>query len=242
MARCLRQGLTIIELLTVISIIVILLAILLPGFRAAKEQARCIRCVSNLGSLGLAVLIYAQENDGWLPPAEPRDKDDVGSRDNWYLNIELMGCMNVAPQRDANGLILGPSAEGTILVCPSHYQPKMSHAVLPDFPARERPYALSYMVNGTWRLSNRGGKSGSYRHVSEFTRPSKTLAMCDGNGYERARAIVLYEACPSHNFEHRHRGKVNVLFLDKHVGSLKENKVPLGRKVRYYHFWSEKKR
>jgi type II secretory pathway pseudopilin PulG len=235
------QGLTIIEILIVISILVALLAILLPVFRTVREQAYDTVCVANLRSIGMALEIYADENDGWLPASEPRDKDDAVSPDNWYLNPELMDCMNVTPQRNAYGLIVGPSSDGTVLVCPSHFRPKLTRVVPPDFPAQERPYALSYMMNGTWRLSNRGGKTGHYRHVSEFHRPCQTLAVCDGNGYERARGIVFYEACPRDNFEYRHQRKINVLYLDKHAHSLKKDHVPMDRKSRYEDFWSEKK-
>lgn len=240
--RGLVRGFTVIELLVVISIMGMLLAILVPGLLVARERARGIICTGNLRGLGLVLEIYVDENDGWLPAAEPRDKDDAASRDNWYLNPELMECMNITAQRDADGLIVGPAAEGTILVCPSHDRPRMTRAVLPDFPPKEKDYALSYTMNGTWRLSNRAGIAGGKRHLTEFRRPCKTLALCDGNGYERARGIVLYEACPRHNFEYRHRGKINVLYLDKHVDSLKKDDVPMGRQSRSGNFWSEKKR
>jgi prepilin-type processing-associated H-X9-DG protein len=219
-----------------------LLAILVPSLISARERGRSIACIANLRNLGFALEMYVDGNNSWLPPAEPRDKDDVASQDNWYLNPELMACMDINPQRDDNGLIVGPSAEGTILICPSHFRPNLTREVLPDYPAKQRPYALSYMMNGTWRLSNRGGSTGGYRRIFDFHRPSKTLALCDGNGYERARGIVFYEACPMHNFEYRHRGKINVLYLDKHVESLKKEDVPMGRESRYDYFWSEKRR
>jgi len=242
MRRVRIRGFTIVELLVVISVISMLLAILVPGLIAVRERARGIVCTANLRNLGFALEMYADENNGWLPPAEPRDKDDVASQDNWYLNPELMACMNIAAQLDVNDLIVGPAAEGTVLICPSHLRPRFTRDVPPDFPAKQRPYALSYMMNGTWRLSNRGGRTGSYRRISDIRRPCKTLALCDGNGYERARGIVFYEACPIHNFEYRHRHKINVLYLDKHVDALKNDDVPMGRESRYKHFWSEKKK
>jgi prepilin-type N-terminal cleavage/methylation domain-containing protein/prepilin-type processing-associated H-X9-DG protein len=236
------RGFTIVEMLVVVSVISMLLAILFPSLIAVRERARSIVCKANLRNLGFALEMYTQGNNGWLPAAEPRDKDDVASQDNWYLNPELMACMNVIAQRDANGLIIGPPAEGTILVCPSHLRPRFTRSVPPDYPAKQRPYALSYMMNGTWRLSNRGSRTGSYRRISEFHKPYKTLALCDGNGFERARGIVFYEACPIHNFEYRHSHKINVLYLDKHVDSLKKDDVPMGHKSRYEYFWSEKRK
>jgi prepilin-type N-terminal cleavage/methylation domain-containing protein/prepilin-type processing-associated H-X9-DG protein len=236
-----KKAFTLIELLVVISIIALLIAILLPSLNLAREHGRRVVCASNLRNLGLALVSYVDDNDQWLPPAEPRDKTDETSRDNWYLNESFLARMDVETQRDADGHILGPPADRTIRTCPSHREPTMTRDELPVFPPEPRPYALSYMMNGTWRLSNRGGILGNRRRMSEFPRPFETLALCDGNGYYSARAIVLYEACPAGNFEYRHQGNINSLFLDGHTGAMKENDVPMGRENRYTYFWSEKK-
>ena len=241
MKRILIKGFTIVELLVVISIIIVLLGILVPSLIAFRERGRTIVCAANLRNFGFAIEIYMHDNNGWLPAAEPLNKDDATNQDNWYLNPELLTCMDITTAQDANGLIVDPLSAGKILVCPSHFSPMLTRPVLPDFPEKQRPFSLSYMMNGTWRLSNRGGRTGSYRHISEFRRPCKTITICDGNGYERARGIVFYEACPSHNFEYRHQYKINVLYLDKHTGLLKKDDVPMGRKSRYDNFWSEKK-
>ncbi len=62
---------TLIELLVVIAIIAILAALLLPALARSKSKARDIACVSNLKQLGIAVRMYADENEGKLPLAEP---------------------------------------------------------------------------------------------------------------------------------------------------------------------------
>jgi len=236
-----KKAFTLIELLVVISIIALLMAILLPSLNLARVQGRRVACASNLRNLGLALVSYVDDNDLWLPTAEPRDKTDESSQDNWYLNGSLLARMDVEPQRDTDGHILGPPADRTVLTCPSHREPTMTRDESPVFPPEQRPYALSYTMNGTWRLSNRGGILGNRRRMSEFHRPFGTLALCDGNGYYSARAIVLYEACPAGNFEYRHRDNINLLFLDGHTGAMTEMDVPMGRGGCYTYFWSEKK-
>jgi prepilin-type N-terminal cleavage/methylation domain-containing protein/prepilin-type processing-associated H-X9-DG protein len=58
-----RSGFTLIELLVVIAIIAILMAILMPALQIAREQARGIACMSNQKTMGLAYVMYADEND-----------------------------------------------------------------------------------------------------------------------------------------------------------------------------------
>ena len=57
------RAFTLIELLVVIAIISVLMAILLPSLRLAKDQAYAIRCVSNVKALTLCWLLYKDDFD-----------------------------------------------------------------------------------------------------------------------------------------------------------------------------------
>jgi prepilin-type N-terminal cleavage/methylation domain-containing protein len=103
-----KRAFTLIELLVVIAIIALLLAIIVPALRLAKEAARTLVCKSNLKQMSLAFSMYAQENKGMM-------FDLAYGSDYWFRKISpMLGDMYFKdnPTRDKSGVM-------QIAICPS---------------------------------------------------------------------------------------------------------------------------
>ena len=121
-----RAGFTLIELLVVIAVIALLLGLLLPVLRSAREQGHRTVCLSNLRQLTLAWLAYAEEHDsklvsgrafgthtrrytlkGWVGMAFlPRntqtraalfENPDKGALWPWIQNVDIYRCRRGRP-------------------------------------------------------------------------------------------------------------------------------------------------
>ena len=84
------RGFTLIELLVVIAIIGILAGMLFPVFANAREKARQTACMASIKQLAIAVMMYAEDNDGgYVPATDPAKEDpDTGV---WYTLMRWHG-------------------------------------------------------------------------------------------------------------------------------------------------------
>jgi len=87
-----RKGLTLVELLIVVGIIAVLAGLLFSVFSSVRENARITYCINNLKQVGIALHMYAQDHDGFVPPycnnlVSNEDNDIFPSLDDFFPNF-----------------------------------------------------------------------------------------------------------------------------------------------------------
>ncbi len=161
-----QRRFTLIELLTVIAILLILMALLLPALSRARESAKRAICLGNVRQLGVAVFMYAEEMRGRFP------------LENRNL-ATFPGHMEVSPFRGDMYSLLDQPQE--LYQCPSNpmfgTHPDPSHGsdygMMPGKPwpsstMRRKNVWMSYMyvANGYGFLSASPGDVAGLRPIS----------------------------------------------------------------------------
>lgn len=113
--RTRRRGFTLIELLVVVAIIAVLVSILLPSLRNAREQARRAFCQNNLRNIWTGILSYTIEYDDRVPfledinlndphadPFDPAHPSTVGNKLFKYISPKSWKCPSAVAGFPAN--------------------------------------------------------------------------------------------------------------------------------------------
>jgi prepilin-type N-terminal cleavage/methylation domain-containing protein/prepilin-type processing-associated H-X9-DG protein len=125
-----ERAFTLIELLAVISIIVMLVALLVPALSRARKQARAVVCQSNLKQWGLHFAAFASENDGHFLTWANKDDDGepfvAEERQNGYW-------LYWGPGAIADPL--APSVTQKMRVCPMASRPAIDVLTVEEYEA-----------------------------------------------------------------------------------------------------------
>lgn len=217
------HGFTLIELLTVIAIIGILAAIIIPTVGKIRDTAKGSVCASNLRQLASACLLYANENRGQLVPLK-----EVSTGIYWRVKIEPY----IGSRRNGK----------SVLICPSDSVTEYPNSsATGEWPSS---YGLNtaskFLSGGTLLEYNAGSQS---KNVTVVKQPSRFIMISDiGRGTGSITDLSSWvenrtAASPSFgyarfpwdgNFDldwsvwprHGNKNKANVAFYDGHVASL----------------------
>jgi prepilin-type N-terminal cleavage/methylation domain-containing protein len=139
-ARRVRCGFSLVELLVVIGIIAMLTGLLMPALSRARDRSNCTVCASNLKQIGDCLLIYCNENSGWLFPVGPMMANTTGYGPPMIPST--LGTNVTIDQRwPVFALPLNPGIyDSQVMLCPSDFNPI-------DCPVGSNVGRHSYVVN-----------------------------------------------------------------------------------------------
>ena len=219
----LARAFSLVELLVVVSIIALLITILVPSLNRARQQARSVVCLSNLGQMGKGAAIYMNGNRGQLP-LSPAEKLQYGVGDGRMVKV-LTTCHwggrraesihegpdhIIAPETEVRPLtrVLYPNANldspTPVFRCPSDQAIDWTNSRIPDVTV--------YRVCGNSYYINWFGES-PFPNIPPETSTSRVAV------YMEARLYELLDRGERGRGWHGLPSTHNVMFLDMHAAA-----------------------
>jgi prepilin-type N-terminal cleavage/methylation domain-containing protein/prepilin-type processing-associated H-X9-DG protein len=213
---------TLIELLVVISIISLLISILLPALSKARRASMRVSCATNLHQIGMGVAVYENEYHDYIPPyrfiswASQNRGFASGTAAVMGLPHAGKGIAYCSTPTDAN---FTNKDIDTIFKCPSDQFPEPSYL---------RNYPTSYAINAIIGTDVQNLSNRPWRRISNVPKTSKGMITADTQSLTESGSGYGHEiiATFTGNYDKKHDGVGNYLYLDGHTGNVRSDALP----------------
>jgi prepilin-type N-terminal cleavage/methylation domain-containing protein/prepilin-type processing-associated H-X9-DG protein len=208
-------GFTLIEILVVVGIIAVLIGLLLPALSRARRASSQVSCMSNLRQWGTAVLIYANENHGYLPQRGQgvAPTVQINRPADWFNALPPMFQSSTYSELIAATRIPRPGDSPSVWLCPE----------AGDFAG---DYYWSYGMNMGLSVEQATQNNGMPDKITSVGSTSVMVLFADGPGNY---CSVFPSRFPGgYNPVPRHNKLVNICFLDAHVAALPGEYIGVG--------------
>lgn len=210
---CARRGFTLVEMLVTIAIIVAIAVLSFMGITNAREAAQRSGSAANLRQIGVTMVAFASDNNGFLPATRKSG--------TYWPQLVWAGL-------ESHQVYLRPGTRNRPI---NSNNDGDGYFALPDSAAmtpQELPIRWNYVINGgapTLPFSEVGtdGKplpsiaNGLSRPIMQIMDPSRTIMLAEGNG----AFWINGEAKPNCNRIRKwSNGKSNILWFDGSVQML----------------------
>jgi len=206
-----NRGFTLIELLVVISIIALLISLLLPALRQAREAGRTVQCGSQLRQIATAGTLYTQDHDGWF------------CSNHYYLPLKNPG-FNAPGMIDYLGMTWkgNPGAGASppdVLTCPTQQVKLPTNRIPPN------NYAINYYASS---MTTDPTLTHPYmlKRITEVKIPGEMMYYGDGGMFAEHPTLgyrylyYMHETVLIYNQYPHGQGLTQFAYIDTHVGSL----------------------
>lgn len=215
-----KERFTLIELLVVIAIISILITILLPALRKARDLSKTLVCKNNFRSIGQAIPLYANDYDSYLPTSYLYTDGGVQKVRPWYYQDVIGGYLG--PYFSCHSSLLD-KIERNIAYCPGYskspYPCKYSAFNTVQIPISENSGILSveYWYLRTCSLNFWIDRKGV--RSNQIKSPSELLFI--GEAWTKS----LYSDWDQLYYNPRHQNQSPAVQLDGHVQTRWERNI-----------------